>query len=157
MVGTSRQRQEHQSCQQRLSPFPGPYPFSHMDKKQCTQHPRGIPAVFKRRWSPNDLWLLPYQQTRVFHRVPPLWVQTSLGNVLVYPSLTIRQRRRLTGCPIMSAVLGGGEATVEGTRAGGLLKMAVIMRWTENYDPASLACPESATVDEQIKWSPAGL
>lgn len=143
MVGTSRQRQGHKSCQQKLSPFRGLSLFSHTDKEQCTQHTHCLQKEVTPRQS------LTFALPRDCRRVPPLWAQTSLGNVLVYPSLTKRQRRRPIVCPTMSAILGGGEATMERMRAGGvgLWKMAVIMHWHDKYDPMSLACPESAPVD----------
>lgn len=108
----------------------------------------GIPTVFKRRCSPNNLWLLPYQEKYACHSTPPPWDQTSLGNILVNPSLTIRQRRRLTGCLIMSTVLGDGWVMVEGLRAcTGVITVI----------PMSMGCPESATTGKQIEWSPTGL
>jgi len=111
MVGTSRQRQGHKPCRQKLSPFHSPCPCSHADKEQCTQHPRGKTHSLQKEVVPRQ----------------PL-------------TSALPRDMCLLQSPIMYAVLGGEEAILEGMRAGGLWKMAVTTHWHDNYDPMSL-CP----------------
>lgn len=52
-MGTSRQRQAHNSHQQNLSPLPGLAPFTHTEK-QCTQHPRGDTHCLQKKVFPKQ-------------------------------------------------------------------------------------------------------